>query len=224
LCDTPCCLQDTIPALCSWYHTYTNHALACGYFVVPYELLSQGHGPRNGFEFDVDIPKNKRMSYFNWKNDFGCVFHKSGMFPRDSHFAQHVESTNNGLIALLALLTDTCPVFVDQPIMLAMNWPVQSGTKMIFSFYMKFLDHIHLHAIFMGAANSMVSTTMIDCLSITANTWPTCFKYCNSTVKIPSRKVFLPQSLLPSLSTTTYPSLTVQPTSNWIVLAQERYR
>jgi hypothetical protein len=159
-CDAPCCLQDTVSALRTWYRTFTNHALSCGYFIVPYELLRQGHNAHNGFDFDVDIPKSKRTSYFDWQNDIGRILHKTGMFPRDSNLAQHVVSTDNGYTALLALLTGTHPAFVDQPITLAMNWPVQTGTETIFDFHSKFIDHIRLRAIFMGSADSMASSTL----------------------------------------------------------------
>jgi hypothetical protein len=101
--------------------------------------------------------------YFDWQNDISRVLHQSPMFPKDSQFAKRAASTNNGFIALLALMTDTHPAFVDQPIMLAMNWPVQTGTESIFDFYTKFLDHIRLRAIFMGATDSMTSSTMVDC-------------------------------------------------------------
>jgi hypothetical protein len=62
------------------------------------------------FEFNFNIPENKCTSYFDWQNDLGHVLHKTGMFPRDSHFAQCIESSDNGFIALLALLTNTHPV------------------------------------------------------------------------------------------------------------------
>jgi hypothetical protein len=163
LCDPPKCLQDTTPALCSWYRAFTNHALLCGYYIVPYKLLPQGHGAHNGFEFDIDLPDNKCSMYFDWQKDIGQVLHQSNMFPKDSHFVQCVASTNNGFITLLALLTNTYPVFVDQPIILAMNWPTQTAAENIFNFYTKFLDHIRLCAIFMSSADNMGTSTMVDC-------------------------------------------------------------
>jgi hypothetical protein len=141
-CKTPCCLGATTPALQAWYHTFTNHAISSGYFIVPYELLQQGHGRHNGFDNNIDLPGSKCTNYFNWQNDIGDVLCKLGMFPKDSAFAQHVESSNNGFTTILALLSDSHPAFVAQPIMLAMNWPIQSEHETVFDFYTKFIDHI----------------------------------------------------------------------------------
>jgi hypothetical protein len=85
------------------------------------------------------------------------------MFPKESHLAQRAESSTNGFTAILALMTDSHPAFVAQPITLAMNWPIQDTHDTVFDFYTKFLDHIRLRAIFTNSADNMASTTMVDC-------------------------------------------------------------
>jgi hypothetical protein len=90
----------------------------------------------------VNLSEHKRTDYFNWQNDINCVLQKSSMFLKDSQYTQRTKSTDNGYTAILALLTDTHPSFVDQPITLAMNWPVETKHNMIFDFTPSCLDHI----------------------------------------------------------------------------------
>jgi hypothetical protein len=195
----------------------------CGYFVVPYKLLRLGHRAHNGFEFDHDHPKNKRTLYFDWQNGIGCVLHKSGMFPRESNFAQHVKSTDNGFIALLALLSNTHPEFVDQPILLTINWPVQSSTKNIFDYYANFLTtSIFVRSLWVPLTACQVPQWLI--VSSTTASIPLIYSKCLALiVKIPASKVSLPQVLSPLQSIIIYPTLIARP-SNWLVLYKERER
>jgi hypothetical protein len=57
--DPPVYTNATTFKLRTWYRNLTNHTLSCGYFVVPYELLSKTHGGSTGFEFGIDLLKSK---------------------------------------------------------------------------------------------------------------------------------------------------------------------
>jgi hypothetical protein len=161
--EPPICTDVTPAKLCSWYREFTNHALSCGYFVMPYELLARGHGHSNGFAFDIDLPIDKTPDYSPWQNDIGRLLRKPGTFPRDSELALRAQSATNGYHAILAILSDTHPSFVDQPITLAMNWPRQRENQTIFDFHTDFLDYIRLRAIFMGGSADMTTSTIVDC-------------------------------------------------------------
>jgi hypothetical protein len=91
------------------------------------------------------------------------VLQRSGAFPSGSHLAKRAASTDNGFHAILALLTGTHPSFVDQPILLAMNWPRQTGSQTIFEFYNEFTDTLRLRAIFMSGSAQMSTRHMVDC-------------------------------------------------------------
>lgn len=150
--DAPSCPNERPSSLRTWYRTFTSHALSCGYFVVPYEMLARGHGGHDGWDYD-DIPKSKSVNYFSWMSDISRVLQRTGTFPISSHLAKRAASTANGYHAILALLTDTHPSFVDQPILLAMNWPWQKESQTIFEFYNEFIDTLRLRAIFPHGRN-----------------------------------------------------------------------
>jgi hypothetical protein len=161
--DPPVCTDVTPLKLRTRYRNFTNHALSCGYFVVPYyELLSKTHGGSTGFEFGHDLPQSKLTEYFAWQNDIGRVLQNSRMFPPKSTPAQCAATTSNGYKILLAILSDTHPAFVDQPILLAMNFPKQQPNQDIFEFYHLFQDVLRLRVIFMGGTDNMQQDHMID--------------------------------------------------------------
>jgi hypothetical protein len=72
-------------------------------------------------------------------------------------------STPDGYHTILALLTNSHPSFVDQPMLLAMNWPRQKESQTIFEFYNEFIDTLRLCAIFMGGTDTMTTLDMVDC-------------------------------------------------------------
>ncbi len=131
--------------------------------MVPYELLSKDHGGSTGFAFGIDLPQSKITDYSAWQSDIGRVLQRSSTFPSKSKTSQRAATTSNGYEILLALVSDSHPGFVDQPILLAMNFPVQLPCQDIFEFYHVFLDVICLRAIFMGGTDDMKSAHMIDC-------------------------------------------------------------
>jgi hypothetical protein len=161
--DLPLCSEDTPSKLRTWYRNFTSHALSCGYYVVPYELLSKHHGGSTGFEFGIDLPQAKITEFFHWQSDIGNILQRPGIFPARSRAAQRATTSHNGYEILLAIVSDTHPGYVDQPIVLAMHYPRQEATQDIFAFYNSFLDTIRLRAIFMGGTDDMSSDHMIDC-------------------------------------------------------------
>jgi hypothetical protein len=161
--DLPICSDDTPSKLRTWYRNFAHHALACGYFVVPYELLSKHHGGSTGFEFGIDLPQAKITEYFHWQCDIGNVLQRPGIFPSRSQASKRVTTSHNGYEILLALVSDSHPGYVDQPIVLAMHFPKQEHTQDIFAFYNTFMDTIRLRAIFMGGNDDMSSPHMVDC-------------------------------------------------------------
>ena len=161
--EPPTCTGTTPSDLRRWYNELSSHALSSGYYIVPYELLTSGHGEHNGFLFGVDLPDSLRHLYFDWQNDIGRILRKTTIFPTDSDFSKRVATTTNGYHALLALVTDTHPAFVSQPIQLVMNWPRQKTSQNIYEFYNQFNDILKLKAIFLEGAEDMNSPHMIDC-------------------------------------------------------------
>ena len=161
--EPPTCLSTTPPVIRRWYREFVNHALSCGYYIRPYEMLFKGYDQDNGFEFGIDLPTSRRPDYFAWQNDIGCLLRKSGTFPAGSTHAKRAASTTNGYHALLALVTDTHPAFVDHPIRLVMNWPTQQSSQSIFDFYTEFVDNIRLRAIFLNGSDDFASSHMVDC-------------------------------------------------------------
>ena len=167
--DPPTCTGDTPTIIRSWYHSFTNHALSCGYFVVPYELLSKTNGGSNGFSFGTDLPSAKTPSYYRWQNDIGRLLKRSSAFPANSQSAKRAATTDNGYHLLLALVSDSHPAYVDQPILLAMHWPKQSPNQDIFGFYNDFIDNIRLRSIFLDGSDDMKSSHMNDCFIQSCN-------------------------------------------------------
>jgi hypothetical protein len=161
--EPPTCLATTPPVIRRWYREFANHALSCGYYVIPYEMLRKGYGKDNGFEFGVDLPASRTPDYFAWQNDIGRLLRKTGTFPSGSNHAKRAASTTNGYHALLALVTDSHPAFVDHPIRLVMNWPKQQASQSIFDFYTEFVDSIRLRAIFLNGSDNFASSHMVDC-------------------------------------------------------------
>jgi hypothetical protein len=150
--DPPVCTSNTPALLCSWYCSFTNHALSCGYFVVPYELLSKNNGSSNGFDFGTNLPTAKTPHYYHWQNEIGCVLKRSSTFPANSQSSKRATSTGNGYHILLAIVSNSHPAFVGQPILLTMHWPKQTYNQDIFNFYNNFTDNICLRSIFLGGA------------------------------------------------------------------------
>jgi hypothetical protein len=161
--DFPVYSDDTPSKLCTWYRNFCSHALSCGIFMVPYKLLSKHYGGLIGFEFGKDLPQSKITNYSAWQSDIGHVLQRSSTFPLKSKTAQRNATTSNGYKILLDLISDSHPSFVDQPILLAMNFPTQQPSQDIFKFYHVFLDVICLQVIFMGGTDNMKSDNMIDC-------------------------------------------------------------
>jgi hypothetical protein len=161
--DFPVCSDDTPSKLRTWYRNFCNHALSCGYFMVPYELLSKHHGGSTGFEFGIDLPQAKITKYSAWQSDIGRVLQHSSTFPVKSKTAQRAATNSNGYDILLAIVSNSHPGFMDQSILLAMNFLTQQPSQDIFEFYHVFLDVIRLRAIFMGGTDDMKSNHMIDC-------------------------------------------------------------
>jgi hypothetical protein len=161
--DPPACAGDTPASIRSWYRTFTNHALSCGYFVVPYELLSKNKTSSNGFDFGTDLPAAKTPHYYRWQNEIGRLLKRSSTFPANSQSSKRAASSDNGYHILLAIVSDSHPAYVDQPILLAMHWPKQSPTQDIFGFYNDFIDNVRLRSIFLGGADDMKSAHMVDC-------------------------------------------------------------
>jgi hypothetical protein len=74
-----------------------------------------------------------------------------------------VTTTQNGYEILLALVSDSHPGYINQLIVLAMNFPCQDYTQDVFEFYNTFVGTIRLCAIFMGGTDDMTSNHMINC-------------------------------------------------------------
>jgi nitrogen fixation protein len=53
------CADVSYHGLRVWYKLFFGHGNACGIYVVPYELLTKGHGGAIGFAFDDDLPAFK---------------------------------------------------------------------------------------------------------------------------------------------------------------------
>ncbi len=94
---------------------------------------------------------------------FAADWDLHGTFPKDSELAQRAQSTTNGYHAILAVLSNTHPTFIDKPITLAMNWQKQRDLQSIFNFHTDFMDYICLCAIFMGGSINMTSSNMVNC-------------------------------------------------------------
>ena len=157
----PTCSNKTTSALRIWYRSFTNHALSCGYFIVPYELLDKLHGSNGGFEFGVDLPSSKTPEYFHWQNDISRILQQTGMFPVGSEYFNRVHTDTNGYHALLNLLHDTHPKYVSSPITLAPDWH-QQPDQTLFEFYTEFTEIIRLRAIFMHGTQDFSSIDMVD--------------------------------------------------------------
>jgi hypothetical protein len=158
----PTCSNTTTSALRIWYRSFTTHALSCGYYVVPYDLLDKLHGSNEGFEFGIDLPSSKTPEYFHWQNDISRLLQQNGMFPVGSEFFNRVRTATNGYHALLNLLHDTHPKYVSSPITLAPDWPHQQSDQTLFEFYSEFTEIIRLRAIFMQGTQDFSSIDMVD--------------------------------------------------------------
>jgi hypothetical protein len=97
--DLPICSADTPSKLRTWYRNFTSHALSCGYYVVPYELLSKHHGGSTGFEFGIDLPQAKITEFFHWQSDIGNILQRPGIFPARSTAAQR--ATTSAIMAMI---------------------------------------------------------------------------------------------------------------------------
>jgi hypothetical protein len=165
----PTCSDVTPYGLRVWYRLFSGHGNSCGIFVVPYELLRKGHGGAVGFEFGTDIPQFKSGYFFEWQNDLLRALQHSSMFPASSEPAKRVMGRHNGYCAIMAILTDAHPDFIEHPITLCKDWPRQKVGQTVFDFHTEFVEAIRLRAIFMGDTKDlnsplMLSTFMHNCL------------------------------------------------------------
>jgi hypothetical protein len=158
----PRCSDATFHGLRVWYRLFSGHGNACGIYIVPYELLHKGHGGAQGFEFDVDVPSMKSGYYFDWQNDILRALQHSSMFPEDSEPKKRVSGRTNGYYAIVAILTDSHPAFLEHPITLCKNWPVQKPDQTIFDFHSEFTEAIQLRAIFMQDTQDLNSPLMLS--------------------------------------------------------------
>jgi hypothetical protein len=157
----PTCTDVTFHGLRVWYRLFSGHGNACGIYIVPYELLDKNHGGAIGFTFTDDLPEFKSGYYFDWQNDILRALQHSTMFPADSWPAQRARG-HNGYYAVLAILSDSHPAFIEHPITLCLNWPHQKANQTIFDFHAEFTEAIQLRAIFMDEIQDLNSPTMLS--------------------------------------------------------------
>jgi hypothetical protein len=134
----PMCSNQTVSALRIWYRSFTNHALSCGYFVVPYKLLDKIHGSNEGFQFGIDLPSSKTPKYFHWQNNISHILQQNGMFPAGSEYYNHVRTNTNRYHALINLIHDMYPKYVLSPISLHPGCSHQQANQTIFEFYTEY--------------------------------------------------------------------------------------
>jgi hypothetical protein len=158
----PFCNDISFHGLRSWYKLFSGHGNACGLYIVPYELLSHGHGGGQGFLFDEDLPPHKSGYGFDWQNDILRALQHPSMFPSDSIPAQRMKGRTNGYYGIIAILHDSHPAFVSQPVALCKNWPEQKPGQSIFDFHAEFTAAIALRAIYMDGAQDLNSPTMMS--------------------------------------------------------------
>jgi hypothetical protein len=121
------------------------------------------HGGSTGFNFGINLPQAKITEFFHWQNNLGNFLQRTGIFPAHSQASILASTTHNGFEILLAIVSNFHPGYVDQPIILAMNFPCQAYTRDVFEFYNNFVDTIRLRGIFMGGTDDMTSDHTIDC-------------------------------------------------------------
>jgi hypothetical protein len=158
----PYCLDSSWHGIRSWYQLFSRHGNANGIYIVPYELLTQGHGGGQGFAFDDDLPPHKSGYFPIWSNDILRALQHSSMFPPGSKPAERVMTMTDGYNAILAVLHDSHPAFVTHPITLCKNWPEQKSGQSIFQFYAEFVEAISLRAIFLDGTQDLNSPVMLS--------------------------------------------------------------
>jgi hypothetical protein len=181
--NLPNCHDVTFPGIHMWYKLFSGHGNAHIICIVPHELLEQGHGGGQGFEFDEDLPPHKSGYLFNWHNDILRALQDSTMFPPDSIPAHRVKSIHNGYQAILAILHDSHPAFVAHPVSLCKNWPEQKTGQSIFAFHAEFTEFISLCAIFMDGTLDLNSPTVMD--TFMQNCTHSAYLHCYSSTRFP---------------------------------------
>jgi hypothetical protein len=96
--------------------------------------LSQHHGGSTGFQTGIDLPHAKITKFFHWQNDIGNILQCASIFPASSQASKSASTTHNGYEVHLALVSDSHPGYVNQPIVLAVDFPHQDYTN-VFKFY-----------------------------------------------------------------------------------------
>lgn len=84
------------------------------------------------------------------------------MFPPDSEPARRVKGQHNGYYAIMDILTDAHPNFIEHPITLCQDWPRQKNGQTIFDFHTEFIEAICLRAIFMHDTQDLNSPLMLS--------------------------------------------------------------
>jgi hypothetical protein len=84
------------------------------------------------------------------------------MFPADSEPARRIKGRHNGNYAIMAILTDAHPNFIEHPITLCKDWPHQKTGQTIFDFHTEFIEAIRLRAIFMHDTQDLNSPLMLS--------------------------------------------------------------
>jgi hypothetical protein len=160
--EIPACNKDTPTGLRTWYRTFTQWALSNGIYVVPFDLVTKGHGQHNGFEFGIDLPDGKSTEYFHWQQAILQAISKSHVFPTDSLYRQIAKASHNGYYALQALLHQAHPSHKEMESELTLTFPKQTTSQNIFEFYEEFEDFVNLRNLIHPGSESMASKNMID--------------------------------------------------------------
>jgi hypothetical protein len=84
------------------------------------------------------------------------------MFPADSDLIKRIKSMSNGYHTMMAIITDTHPVFHPQPIELAKERPKQKPGQNIYQYHNAFRNHLLVKAIFLKGSEDLTSKHMID--------------------------------------------------------------
>ena len=152
----PQCPSASPSSIRHWYSEFQRHALACGLYLPPYELIDRTKG-HDGFHYGVDIPTRLRVNHPKWSRDIITVLRTKGMFPDDSLMKSIALHTTNGYQAIITILSDTHPNFVDEPYLLCNIYPKQREHETIHDFYLRWIDTVQLRKIFFDDNTNITS-------------------------------------------------------------------
>ena len=138
-----------------------------GYYVHPLYCFRKDHGGEWGFTCGTgtedDLPQRMELGLPAMSTTIFQLLQKKDMFPSDSEIPSILmQCSGDGYKALLQILYDHHPAFLEQPATLIAEYPKQLPSQSLLAYHATFVDFLQLRAIIKGHPASLDESDELD--------------------------------------------------------------